>query len=830
MKNLNSKKQYTLFICIIISFFFSINSLYAQDLDTLEWEEIVDLADTVYNNGLDTIYELEDSVYEESTFRTGASLDCSLFGTAMSINLNKTIEPINKGLYGVNVTGMFTQNTLYGDIYSTDQWQWLSNMRPKVLRFPGGSSSKFMHLLPYKDGPDAGTDFDPIKGYGYDIVEITRYLDAIDNVLEAPDNATDILAASETEMLAWFGGEEEIKKTFIDEYVVPYTYQEQLISGDMFIDHFIALVNQIEADNPGHTVDVLVCLNILTETAEQCMAIVEYLEANGVNVAGVEMGNETPNKFHKQIMQFDEFNDYWNYLDGATVAGQVTKETALGESLYIPAANRNFFLVFKNKAGSNYKIGLCADGIDDTTNYHVFSILPSESAGFRIEDWNTALQSHYGDTHTGGNVKKFHAVIIHTYNSAESWYDECIVETGTANSFSCPEWDFDNADTRLDPAFIAVRSNFRSFIKTHFWNDLDYLNTYLQFNLTSTNKKDMWITEWNLKDEGTPNNGKLFSNSYMHTTVFQEWWMNNMKLNFTSGFRKNFIKYATVQNYAGGSGIQLLTNADEEVELEIIGEDVSPYNLEEGDPLKRNYYIKRTTAYTMDLLSEINKNILNYFPATTATYAHNPNLPPTFFIDPAKEYVYMYYTNTRCNEQRYILNPGGMTPMYGYVVELEDAAIYAVDAFQAYSQSGKSMLYDINSCYDPDINPYDIEIDQAYTYTAVTCTADAGSLCFSAPGYTSGYVKMHIVPYVEKLAEEKVKEVKVYPNPANNILNISANEEIQSVQILSLYGATVLTMTGNTQSIDITALPYGMYQIVCIFNAGTRIFSSFVKA
>ncbi|MFN0275523.1 MAG: hypothetical protein ACKVPJ_07255 [Chitinophagales bacterium] len=176
MKNLNNKKRYAVFICIIVSFFFSINKLFSQDLDTLEWEEIVDLADTVYNNGLDTIYELEDSVYETSGFRTGVSLDCLETGTAMSINLNKTIKTINKGLYGVNVSGMFTKNTLYGDIYSADQWQWLSNMRPKVLRFPSGSNGKFMHLLPYKDGPDLGTAFDPIKGYGYDIVEITRSL------------------------------------------------------------------------------------------------------------------------------------------------------------------------------------------------------------------------------------------------------------------------------------------------------------------------------------------------------------------------------------------------------------------------------------------------------------------------------------------------------------------------------------------------------------------------------------------------------------------------------------------------------------------------------
>jgi len=374
MKKLIIKHRLLVLAICIISFLFCSNKIYCQDIDTLEWEEIVDLADTVYNNGLDTIYVIEDSVSETTGFRTGATTDCTIAGSAMSINLNKTVKTINKGQFGVNVTGMFTKSTLYGDIYSEDQWQWLSDMRPKVLRFPGGSSSKFMHLLTAD------------KGYGYDIVEITRYLDAIDNVLEAPDDAASILAASDATKLMWFGDDNDILKTYKDEYLEQYQYQELLASGDRFIDHFIRLIEKIETENqvfdPTYRVDVIVCLNILTETAEECLDIVQYLQSNpvhNVNVVGVEMGNETANKFHKQIMKFYEFEDYWNYLDGATVSGQVAKEALLGESLYIPAADRNFFLVFKNRAGVNYKIGLCAEGLNDPIN-HVFNITPGEGA------------------------------------------------------------------------------------------------------------------------------------------------------------------------------------------------------------------------------------------------------------------------------------------------------------------------------------------------------------------------------------------------------------------------------------------------------------------
>ncbi|MBK9554485.1 MAG: hypothetical protein IPO47_01405 [Bacteroidetes bacterium] len=200
MKKLIIKQRLLVLSTCIISFLFFNSKIYCQDIDTLEWEEIVDLADTIFNSGLDTIYVIEDSISETTGFRTGASLDCTTPASTMSINLNKTVKTINKGQFGINVTGMFTKSTLYGDTYSEDQWQWISDMRPKVLRFPGGSSSKFMHLL-------TGD-----KGYGYDIVEITRYLDAIDNDLEAPTNATDIMSATKvTTYSSWFGGSSELK-------------------------------------------------------------------------------------------------------------------------------------------------------------------------------------------------------------------------------------------------------------------------------------------------------------------------------------------------------------------------------------------------------------------------------------------------------------------------------------------------------------------------------------------------------------------------------------------------------------------------------------------
>ncbi len=110
----------------------------AQEIDTLNWEEIVDLSDTVYMGGLDTIYVIDDSVSETEGFKTGTTGECLTIGTTISVSLNKTVKPINQEQFGVNITGMFTKATLYDDIHSLDQRNWLSDLRPQTIRFPGG--------------------------------------------------------------------------------------------------------------------------------------------------------------------------------------------------------------------------------------------------------------------------------------------------------------------------------------------------------------------------------------------------------------------------------------------------------------------------------------------------------------------------------------------------------------------------------------------------------------------------------------------------------------------------------------------------------------------
>ena len=834
----------TLIICLVIvtATITSATNLFAQDIDTLDWDEIVELADTAFRESLDTIYLLEDEYTSGESYRTGFETTCLSGGISMSINLNKTLKDINKGHYGINITGMFSPATLYEGPYSAEQWQWLSDLQPKTLRFPGGSSSKFMHLRPYKDANGDGI-LDSIKGYGYDILELIKYYDSTDDSLQIDllDSSSVIAILNEfnyNNFETWL--KPALAAQFFD-FKEDFRNQEKLSPGDNYIDQFIRLVKKIETDNPGHVVDVIVCLNILTEKATDSREIVDYLrnvitnsENYSVNVVGVEMGNEVAGKFHQDVMKFDEFEDYWNYLDGAPVTGQTILETILGEPLFLPAADRNYFQAFKNSAGFNCKVGLCAEGLDPELDLVFFSD-PADQSGTRAaDDWNLDLYAHYPETFAGGKVRKFHAVILHTYYAKKDWEDDIVIGD-TLNPlldtlYTCPEWDFDEMDDRIQPAFDAARMNFRGFMQNRYMASMDTFNTLLHFNMTSANKKDMWITEYNFKDEGTDSRGKVFTNGFMHGCLLQEWWLKNLKLNYSSGYRENFFTYSTLQNYAGGSQIQMLTPADKEVELTILGVDTFPYSEATPDSLRKNYYTKRTVFHIMDLLSEIGKNDLRYFPATMATMSHNPNMFPTFFIDPAKEYIYMYYTNTRCIDQKYTLNPGGMYPLFLETVTLDSAVIHAIDAEQAYSTSGKSKLYDINDCYDPVSNPYDIEIDQTYTYPAVECTGPSGSLCVTVPGYTAGYVKIRVTHAPSPLRQANIQQSApaIYPNPVADVLTINQSGFV-AYTVYSISGSLVEFGSIANDQVNTSNLQPGMYLLHITDETGNGYTSSFIK-
>lgn len=82
--------------------------------------------------------------------------------------------------------------------------------------------------------------------------------------------------------------------------------------------------------------------------------------------------------------------------------------------------------------------------------------------------------------------------------------------------------------------------------------------------------------------------------------------------------------------------------------------------------------------------------------------------------------------------------------------------------------------------------------------------------------FVSGYgnvVWIDNVRIVEGTGVEEVENsaISIYPNPANNVLNITSSESIDQVVVYNVAGQVVMTENGNVQSMNISNLASGSY-------------------
>lgn len=846
-----------LFLILFLSAF--INKSYAQTDDDSEWEEIMLYSDSSYTDGKDIIFIVDDSIISEDVMRYNKNLlsidtkkphDNSGIqnllpppGFTIQIQPRPLLKNVAMGQHGVHIGGMFDKNTIPNDSSAMDQWNWLSELAPKVLRFPAGANSKFMHLL---EGP----------GYGYNPLEMIAYFDNTDDTIDFPvvDFTTlgDVLDESNIpdSLLQW------IHPSEIEDFISLFQKWENqlnLPSTHRYIDDFIQLVEKIETDNPGHVVDVIICLNVISEPASVCREIVEYLRSNSIhniNVVGVEFGNEVGGMWGVHMMEWDCFNEYYSFLKG---------ESGPWDSILFPAmlTDHDFFHEFKGISSFNCKVGIPIDNLSGDFAFRMASDEgPREGC-----DWNDSVRTHYSDvtiTSGGGSRYNFDAVILHPYyDAANNWGDLMIRnldsnytcnlgDSDTTNDY----WLFGMYDARLYNAFDSISLNFQELIKKRYLESYNEHNATLNFGLTGPAAKNLWVTECNLKAKSqlySPGKNLIantITQTWQHAMVFQEWYLKNIKLNYTSGYKPNFFTYTTWQNYAGAAATDFITTANGK-ELDSLGKNIYPYNLPQTDTAFRNYYMKRTTHYSFELLSIIVKENLKYVPSYFALNKKERNVSPTVFMDPAKENLYIIYSNVNGYAQCYKLSTTLLTDLFpgsGWV-DADTATVYFVQGLKPYSTSGKgkNTLFDINECYSGMAGfPLEImRLDTMINIPDCDSTVEA-TMCLTAPAYSMGYFKVPIQafyppPKTSNPAANIKDQLILYPNPSENYFSFLITDRVKNedaiwdVQISTASGLLISnTKAKPLSSIDIDALPSGIYQVT-FTNDKLIYFKSLIK-
>lgn len=577
--------------------------------------------------------------------------------------------------------------------------------------------------------------------------------------------------------------------------------------------------------------------------------MIEYLKTNAIHnctVEGVEMGNEMGDDFHCTVMGFNNFNSYYAYLRGENTYASEWNDVIIDDpvnanDLY---SSHDFIRIFKKNALFTTKIGLCAAPLPKTSGT-IFK--ESRSLGCQ-EDWNAQLYAAYTDTI--GIVefgypfsrRAFDAVIIHPYYNADNYNQ---IPTAQLNSeiydgtmptgfgYGCNatdgyKWTYTTTDEKLKGAFIGdddgigIRTIFRDMIKSGYNTAYNAYNAQLFFNTgLASGGKYLWTTEWNIKDDlqkdddGVPYEEyekkllAVYTNGFSHALLLQEWWLKNLKLNYTSGFRKNFFTIATLQNYAGGAGKEMLNKTDrsEREELSLV-EDI---------------FVKRTPYFAMQLLSEISKNEWKYLPSTYTIVSNHVNIQPTTFIDAAKENIYVYYSNVNGAAQKYVLNTSTLPSLFpGYeAVDLGTVTIYSLQALQQYSTAGRSTLFDINKCYDG--LTYGAEASHIWELKELStpqtnvpsCEGSVdSSKCVVVPAYSIGYFKIPIFPYHPKIGEVE-NIIKMYPNPTSDNIYLTGIIEESNMEIYSIDAVRVFSekIAGN-EKINVQHLPSGIFSVI----------------
>jgi hypothetical protein len=297
-------------------------------------------------------------------------------------------------------------------------------------------------------------------------------------------------------------------------------------------------------------------------------------------------------------------------------------------------------------------------------------------------------------------------------------------------------------------------------------------------------------------------------------------------LNFQSPFRKNFYTISTIQNYAGGAQTTLLSPGNS-TELHYLDDEgyfddlgINPNIFDD----QTNWYIKRTPMFAFELVSEINKNSLQYLPSTYTLSKTNINLQPTVFINPAKTFLFIYFSNVKNENQNYLLDFSNLKYLWPGAsgVYAGPAEIHSLDALQCYSSAGKSALFEINTVYTSYAggggtvyHPFELRsLAGPYLNTPDDCadaTAEAEGRCLTAAANSFGYFLLPVTPAFEpKLSEEFKSYFNILPNPASDYFEISASEPVRTLQIFTLEGTLLLSLN-DTQTVDVSGYARGIY-------------------
>lgn len=662
-------------------------------------------------------------------------------------------QDVNQFVYGNHFSRLFDRCRCYDPwdpesaVDSIDQcMEYVASIKSKVIRVPSGGDNKWMHF---------NTDS---VGYGFLASDVDTLL-----ALGLIDTGTAEKQYSEV----------------AEQYALN-------IDGARYIDRLIDLVQYCDSVNdfePGiifvANVTMSKWLPGMYNVYEENLSAIRYMIDNGINIVGIEMGNE----HYDDDAIFPTFTSYWNHIRPLLDSLQADDELNSIPVSLTAAPEPDFAELFNWPA----------------------------SRVTRFKSWNTGLVAK------AATSSKFDAYTVHIYQTARMMtpcydiYSDSLAGYYGVAGVAPYEINFDAGaiDTLLQPAWQCAMDSFDRFV--NYWmpwifdryddSDSSYcLRTY----------KKYWLTEWGVKppkEDRQPGEDELdtlvgnFNNTFAEAVLSNEYLLNLLDIDGTDGGAVAAdLQFATKHNTLSGFTYGLTSYRGAR------------------DPID-DWYYKRASYYAF----LVNENIFdNSFervtgeavPLDTSTYT--PYVKT--FLDEQTELFYMCFANTIADTVVFKIHEitGDLSPLgYGSLTPMSSYGSYMnnVRTTQLFSHGGDNQYIRDNAFYDTlTVNSM---IDSIYYDYHSTGFPDS---IVRLPPYSFGWLKWQLSPIPDRVGIKDNISLTAYPNPSNGFINFEINSdsdnfENYTMNFYTIYGAKVDEISINQASFTWNGenIPKGIY-------------------
>mgnify|MGYP003667850881 CR=1 FL=1 len=141
------------------------------------------------------------------------------------------------------------------------------------------------------------------------------------------------------------------------------------------------------------------------------------------------------------------------------------------------------------------------------------------------------------------------------------------------------------------------------------------------------------------------------------------------------------------------------------------------------------------------------------------------------------------------------------------------------------SQQWETLVFDFND-QAPGTESLAVGLSMGWTYNMASIFFNFGTEGSQAGEQTYYFDDVKFGDLVNSIDLNKLSKIDVYPNPTSNIWNIELDEtEVSSLELIDLQGKVLLKNYSNlnTQVIDASSLPNGVYFLKITSNSGSMI-------